>query len=341
VARYRLHDHTGDDLGTIEHAAGNLEPGDIVFLPDGREALVTARVEAEAGALAACLRSWSRRSGSTPPDPRGLRYATDLFGVRGLLAEGRNIQGRSNERRPEMLKHRRIREAVRAERRLGTGKGRALCLVAALTATVALAAVAPVAASPKSVVAEVPVDFVAGGRVLLTTFDLTLEACPLTPFGACAAPRPPESGLLQFVVTPSDVGRTLWGDPSDPNFADFVTLITDGSLNLVSLHAPGAGLVGPEPGFFGTEVGPNGIDLHGYTISRIALRVDYLAIASPGTDPNGDGLWTDAALRGAFLFEGSLDKDACKDDGWQTMRRPDGSSFANQGDCISFANTNN
>ena len=48
MARYRLHDHTGDDLGTIEHAADNLEPGDIVFLPDGREALVTARVDADA-----------------------------------------------------------------------------------------------------------------------------------------------------------------------------------------------------------------------------------------------------------------------------------------------------
>jgi hypothetical protein len=55
VLRYRLHDHTDDDLGTIEHAAGNVEPGDIVFLPDGREALVTARVEAGAGPLAALL----------------------------------------------------------------------------------------------------------------------------------------------------------------------------------------------------------------------------------------------------------------------------------------------
>jgi hypothetical protein len=39
VVHYRLHDHTGDDLATIEHAAGNVEPGDIVFLPNGREAL--------------------------------------------------------------------------------------------------------------------------------------------------------------------------------------------------------------------------------------------------------------------------------------------------------------
>jgi hypothetical protein len=53
---YRLHDHTGDDLGTIEHAAGNVAPGDVVFLPDGREALVTAGVEAQPGPLAALLK---------------------------------------------------------------------------------------------------------------------------------------------------------------------------------------------------------------------------------------------------------------------------------------------
>lgn len=38
---YRVHDTTGDHLGTIEHPAPNVEPGDVVILPDGREALVT------------------------------------------------------------------------------------------------------------------------------------------------------------------------------------------------------------------------------------------------------------------------------------------------------------
>ena len=52
---YRLHDHEGDDLGLIEHAAPNVEPGDVIMLPDGREALVTARVEADPGPLAALL----------------------------------------------------------------------------------------------------------------------------------------------------------------------------------------------------------------------------------------------------------------------------------------------
>ena len=46
---YRLHDTTGDDLGLIEHPAPNLEPGDVVLVADGREAIVTARVEAEPG----------------------------------------------------------------------------------------------------------------------------------------------------------------------------------------------------------------------------------------------------------------------------------------------------
>jgi hypothetical protein len=45
----RLHDTTGEDLGLLEHPAPNLEPSDVVVLADGREAIVTARVEAEPG----------------------------------------------------------------------------------------------------------------------------------------------------------------------------------------------------------------------------------------------------------------------------------------------------
>lgn len=52
---YRVHDHTGDDLGLLEHAAPNVEPGDVVVFADDREALVTARVEAEPRPLAALL----------------------------------------------------------------------------------------------------------------------------------------------------------------------------------------------------------------------------------------------------------------------------------------------
>ena len=53
---YRLHSATGDDLGRLEHPAPNLEAGDVVTLEDGREALVTARVETDGrGPFAALL----------------------------------------------------------------------------------------------------------------------------------------------------------------------------------------------------------------------------------------------------------------------------------------------
>jgi hypothetical protein len=35
----------------------------------------------------------------------------------------------------------------------------------------------------------------------------------------------------------------------------------------------------------------------------------------------------------------ATDKDACKNGGWQTLKRADGSSFKNQGDCIQYVNT--
>lgn len=49
--RYRIHDTTGDDLCTVDHVA----PSDVVTLEDGREALVTARVETDGGQYAVLL----------------------------------------------------------------------------------------------------------------------------------------------------------------------------------------------------------------------------------------------------------------------------------------------
>lgn len=49
MAVYFLHDPTGADLGRLEHPAPNLEPGDVVFLLSGDEAVVTARTDARPG----------------------------------------------------------------------------------------------------------------------------------------------------------------------------------------------------------------------------------------------------------------------------------------------------
>jgi hypothetical protein len=51
-----------DDLALIEHPAPNVEPGDMVVIPDGREALVTARVgTCGSGRSVRCSRWRSRR----------------------------------------------------------------------------------------------------------------------------------------------------------------------------------------------------------------------------------------------------------------------------------------
>jgi hypothetical protein len=52
---YRVHDTVGDDLGVIEHPVPNVEPGDVVQLADGREAVVTARVETGEAPIAGIL----------------------------------------------------------------------------------------------------------------------------------------------------------------------------------------------------------------------------------------------------------------------------------------------
>lgn len=55
VPAYRLHDTAGDDLGQLEHPSAGLEPGDVVHLSDGREAVVTARVETDDEGILALL----------------------------------------------------------------------------------------------------------------------------------------------------------------------------------------------------------------------------------------------------------------------------------------------
>ena len=55
VPIYHLHDTTGEDLGFVNHAAPNVEAGDVLPLPDGRDAMVTERVETGEAPIVALL----------------------------------------------------------------------------------------------------------------------------------------------------------------------------------------------------------------------------------------------------------------------------------------------
>jgi hypothetical protein len=55
VASYHLYDAVGGSVGRIEHPAPNLEPGDLLLLEDGSEAVVTTRIDLDDGTADAVL----------------------------------------------------------------------------------------------------------------------------------------------------------------------------------------------------------------------------------------------------------------------------------------------
>lgn len=72
VATYRVRSLSGDYLGHVEGLAPNLDRGDVVELPTGRDAIVISRVETGEESIVAVLevmvapgfgatRPWSRR----------------------------------------------------------------------------------------------------------------------------------------------------------------------------------------------------------------------------------------------------------------------------------------
>lgn len=73
VPTYRVYSMTGDQIGLIEHAAKDVERGDVVQLPNGHDAIVTARAETGEDGIEGLLKvavpptygsraPWSRRS---------------------------------------------------------------------------------------------------------------------------------------------------------------------------------------------------------------------------------------------------------------------------------------
>ena len=110
-------------------------------------------------------------------------------------------------------------------------------------------------------------------------------------------------------------GQAIWWSsnpiPSAPNRDTFVSWDTIVAAN------PNAVIVGG----FGVNQGSGNPAL---TASSDVLSIGY----------NGECVTYDFEP-----FEVATDKETCKNGGWKTLRRADGSTFKNQGDCIQYANT--
>ena len=187
-------------------------------------------------------------------------------------------------------------------------------------------------ANPERSVATINNQTREGGRSSI------LESIPVTISICNGGPHCHDAKFLNFEVTPSDSGKMLVATPeNNADFTDFVALITDGIDGFITVQVVGGNFGTRESSFFGTQTGPNGIDLEGSNINLIGLFVNSATLDIPGRDPNGDGLWTDYYLESSFMFlEPVLTKDECKHHGWQELFRYDGSVFKNQGDCIQY-----
>ncbi|HUR46137.1 MAG TPA: CHRD domain-containing protein [Candidatus Saccharimonadales bacterium] len=88
-----------------------------------------------------------------------------------------------------------------------------------------------------------------------------------------------------------------------PNFLGFVQSLTNGLTNRIGLSSDinGSSISKPEYLFFQSSRGTNGLDLQGFLIDRIILRLNELKFGSSGSDPNGDGIWTEYSF-GCTLF---------------------------------------
>lgn len=110
-------------------------------------------------------------------------------------------------------------------------------------------------------------------------------------------------------------GNAIWWSsnaiPGAPNRDTFV------SWNTIVAANPDAVIVGG----FGVNQGSGNPAL---TASSDVLSIGY----------NGECVTYDFEP-----YEVATSKDACKNGGWKTLRRADGSTFKNQGDCIQYVNT--
>ncbi len=110
---------------------------------------------------------------------------------------------------------------------------------------------------------------------------------------------------ISYYVTPSQVSRTFsWSRESTPQFETFTDAMMDGQDELIRFTLNGRSTGNSESVWLTlwNSMSMNGIDLQGFDISRIDMRVDSLVLTTPGRDWNGNGIWTDISLDAEFLI---------------------------------------
>lgn len=94
----------------------------------------------------------------------------------------------------------------------------------------------------------------------------------------------------------------------DPTFAQATARLTDGHLDIVEYglrFVPnGGGLTSLDQDWHALGRSATDGDLAAYTLTSVQLVLDTVTFASPGSNPNGDGIWSEADIIGHLVIYG-------------------------------------
>jgi hypothetical protein len=142
--------------------------------------------------------------------------------------------------------------------------------------------------------AQMILEFSAGTNTASDSMNLSLSV----------GSSPLEQTIFDVRVTNTDESsRFTVSGASNPDFAAVAAVLTNGSDDQMRM---GVSVVGGDNGYLTTNestwlngglTGDYDPDLMGAEITSIIVHLDLIEIDSPGSDPNGNGQWTDFQLR--------------------------------------------
>ncbi len=113
---------------------------------------------------------------------------------------------------------------------------------------------------------------------------------------------PPTVTLFDTALLATDIGTTLSMAPG-VDFDTAVDLLTNGLEDIVRFTVAGGS--GGSSEHYRFSLDPGVTDFAGYNIDAIDLEIISFSKESPGSDPNGNGLWTSHTFEGNLIILGS------------------------------------
>jgi hypothetical protein len=157
------------------------------------------------------------------------------------------------------------------------------------------------------------------------------------------AGRPATDGVQFYMNVYANFGASPANKFYDCRYNVFVNLGSDAAWTTVTFDPDNAYSVttrtGAQASPFPCPAVPADMNLlsPGSTIRAISLNVGDTSVSDLGVNGYLDRVVVNqTSSLNTYNFD--PDKDACKDGGWQTMTRPNGTTFKNQGDCVSYTN---